>query len=149
MMMILGAICIAGAVVLYVLQPILTGQQAPLDRVHDEPTEAESRKRVTLLALRDVEYDHAAGKLDDEDYRQLREELTLEALAALQALSEDATPDEGDALERQIAEYRAALRAEGSGGIDCAACGGLNVTPGRFCAHCGAPMTAPAQSADG
>jgi hypothetical protein len=149
-----AAILVAGAVVLWVLHPLVTGTAAPLERVDDEPTEAESRKRVTLLALRDVEYDHATGKLDDEDYLALREELTAEAFLALQATTaaapseqESADPDE---LEREIAEYREALRAgaagagapegAGAGEVRCPGCGSAAAAGSRFCGVCGARL---------
>ncbi|MEX0979860.1 MAG: zinc ribbon domain-containing protein [Gemmatimonadota bacterium] len=160
-MIIVGAICVAAAVVLYVLQPVLTGEEASLHREHDEPTEAEARKRNALLALRDVEYDHATGKLDEDDYRSLRDELTVEALEALQSMSADAAragsagesdgaagaggagtaPVASDAvLEREIAAFRAALRVQEAGGGACPACDKPNGPASRFCAHCGVAL---------
>lgn len=158
--MIIGAICVAAAVVLYVLHPIITGQEALLLRDDDEPTEAESRKHVALLALRDVEYDHATGKLDDEDYASLREELTLEALEAIEAmeaggkdpaagLAEVEGAGAEDPLEREIAAYRAALRVADAA---CPVCERPNPARGRFCAHCGsalAPRSGEKPVADG
>ncbi|NJD20970.1 MAG: hypothetical protein FIA95_17005 [Gemmatimonadetes bacterium] len=61
----------AAAVVLFIVQPVARGLHASLEREADELTETEARKRVALLALRDVEYDYLAGKLDEEDYRSL------------------------------------------------------------------------------
>ena len=75
----------AAAVVLFIIQPVAKGLHASLEREEDELTETEARKRVALLALRDVEYDFLAGKLDENDYRSLKGELTAEALAALEA----------------------------------------------------------------
>ncbi len=88
MTLMLGALLVTAAVVIYVLYPIITGAQAPLERLDDEPTEAEMRKAVALKALRDVEYERAMGKLDDGDYELLKAELSSEALAALQAEEE-------------------------------------------------------------
>src|SRR5262245_65176741 len=83
MSVIIGAVLLVAAVVLFILQPMLSGQRASLHRELDEPTEAEARRRVTLMALRDVEYDFATGKLDESDYQRLKRELAAEALAAL------------------------------------------------------------------
>ena len=148
MWMTAGAVLVALGVVLFVLQPLVTGRKAPLRREDDEPTEAEARKRVALLALRDVEYDYATGKLDDEDYEDLRGELAAEALQALQAEEDEARePGESDVggypagrsldeLEQEIAAYRTALRK----GVFCASCGHLNEGGSRFCAQCGSPL---------
>lgn len=148
MWMTAGAVLVALGVVLFVLQPLVTGRKAPLRREDDEPTEAEARKRVALLALRDVEYDYATGKLDDEDYEDLRGELAAEALQALQAEEDEARePEESDVggypagrsldeLEQEIAAYRTALRK----GVFCASCGHLNEGGSRFCAQCGSPL---------
>lgn len=81
----LGVALVAAAVVLFILQPVVRGLHASLEREDDELTETEARKRVALLALRDVEYDFLSGKLDEQDYRSLKAELTAEALAALEA----------------------------------------------------------------
>ena len=65
----LGVALVAAAVVLFIVQPVAKGIHASLEREDDEMTDTEARKRVALLALRDVEYDFLAGKLDEEDYR--------------------------------------------------------------------------------
>lgn len=149
----LGAFLVVAAVVVFVLQPVFTGQEAPMVVLDDEITEAESRKRLSLLALRDVEYDFATGKLDEGDYQSLRGELAKEALTALRdEKTESASIADGpaneeasggapaagtaDDIEREIAAYRAALRT----GTLCHACGGANPPEARFCATCGAPL---------
>ena len=48
----LGGALVAAAVTLFILQPILSGLHASLDRAEDELTDTEARKRVALLALR-------------------------------------------------------------------------------------------------
>lgn len=139
----LAAILLTTAVVLFVLYPLIQGQSASMGREDDEPTEAESRSRVTLLALRDVEYDYVSGKLDDEDYARLRKELSVEALEALEARErerDEPAADEEDGLgelEREIARAREGLRK----GTVCSACGHENDPGSRFCAHCGTPLT--------
>ncbi len=141
MTMILGSVLIAGAVVLFILQPVVKGLHASLEREEDELTDTEARKRVALLALRDVEYDFLAGKLDENDYRSLKAELTAEALAALEAdeaaRGGDAATAETD-LEAEIAVIRAGLAA----GELCDTCGYALEEGSRFCSSCGAALTA-------
>ncbi len=145
MMVLLGAVLVAAAVVLYVVQPVFSGERAPLASLDEEFTEAEARRHLSLVALRDVEYDFATGKVDERDYRRLRDELAREALAALREVRRsreqagDAAPEPDlatDDLEREIAAYRTALRA----GTLCDACGSPNAAEARFCAACGKPL---------
>jgi hypothetical protein len=89
------------------------------DRVATDVFEGESRKRVALAALKDVEYDHAAGKLDEADYQDIRGVLEREALEALQH-SASSSPV-GPPTSSRIVH----------------ACGFNNPGGSRFCAGCG------------
>ncbi len=136
-MILAGALLLIGAVVLFILQPLVRGEWASLDRERDELTDVEARRRVTLLALRDVEYDYHTGKLDEGDYQELRRELSAEALEALEAAQRDAESDEIDTLEAEIAAVREGLR----GGTVCPDCGHRNPAASRFCAGCGVRLS--------
>jgi hypothetical protein len=131
-----GVALIVAAVLLFILQPVVKGLHASLEREDDELTETEARKRVALLALRDVEYDFLAGKLDEEDYRSLKSELTAEALAALEA-DEAAKADGAGATEEDIEAEIARVRAGLRSGVVCSACGFMNEPGSRFCSSCG------------
>lgn len=140
MSLFIGAALLAGAVVLFLLHPMITGERAPMEGEEDEMSEAESRRRVTLRALRDVEYDRATGKLDEHDYQALRRELSAEALAALDAEQAEQALREPEALEREIARVRAGLHT----GRTCARCGHVNPAESRFCASCGQALAGAA-----
>lgn len=156
----IGVALVAAAVVLFILQPVVKGIHASLEREDDELTETEARKRVALLALRDVEYDFLSGKLDEEDYRSLKAELTAEALAALEADEEakkgveggrasvagaavasarnvdgEGAPgvSAGDELEAEIARMRREIRSD----FGCPSCSYVNEEGSRFCSACG------------
>jgi hypothetical protein len=133
----LGVALVAAAVVIFLVQPVAKGIHASLEREDDEMTDTEARKRVALLALRDVEYDFLAGKLDEDDYRSLKSELTAEALAALEADDAAKSVVGGDAsLEAEIAAIREGLRS----GLPCPECSYMNEAGSRYCSACGQPL---------
>ena len=132
-MTLVGAILLVAATVYFILHPIVKGRFASLRREDDEMTESEARRRVTLLALRDVEYDFATGKLDESDYGELKRELSAEALAALDAASDEGSAVDQAAIEREIAAVREGLRE----GYLCGACGHRSPDASRYCANCG------------
>lgn len=106
------AILAAGAVV----YPIVYGRSGLVgDVIPGTVVDRETRKRVALAALKEVEYDRAAGKLDDDDYRSMRSQLEMEALSALEA-AETVSAETGTVTH---------------------ACGFVNPGGSRFCAGCG------------
>lgn len=131
-----GGIALAAGVLLFVLEPLLSGRSAQAYGGDDRHDEAAARRRVALAALRDLEYDRATGKLDAEDYAHLESDLSRDALEALNAgVAEDPA---AEALEREIAAVRQALR----GGLQCDACRHVNASGARFCARCGGALGA-------
>lgn len=88
---VLGVVLAAGVVVLVAL-PFLREPVVADDRL-DAPSEDEVR-RLTLVeerdralaALKELEFDHRSGKVDDEDYRALVGPLRQAAAAALRSL---------------------------------------------------------------
>lgn len=142
-MVIVGALLLVGITVFVILQPVISGEEAPLWSSGEEPSEAQFRKRVSLLQLRDAEYEYAMGKLGEEDYQILRRELSGEALAAIRA--EEAEGQVGTGLfegptDAQLEEEIATVRSRLSGGYFCSDCGHPNPAGSRFCGDCGTPM---------
>ena len=126
-----GVILIAGVVVWTVARPLISGGVTPRGRTGHEPTEAESRRRIALLVLRDVELDYATGKLDAEDYRDLRAEAAAEALAAIQAVDEVVT-DNGD----DPSDLTTDVSTPAVPGV-CDGCGHVLEAESNFCSACG------------
>ncbi len=112
-----GALAMLAAA--WVIHPMLFRRWGALgDITAADVVDRETRKRVALAALKDVEYDRAAGKLDDADYREMRGRLEAEALDAVRAVGRDAV----------------AVSAVHS-------CGFENPGGSRYCAGCGQPLT--------
>ena len=112
----------------FVMQPLRSGPR------HDEADgdalveEATVRKHTALVAIVDMENEHSAGKLSDEDLEALRSRYELEALRALRDIDALSTGDEDEELEAEIADMRSRLT--------CPNCGELR-TPGSRCPACG------------
>jgi hypothetical protein len=89
--LVLGALLAAAAVVLVAL-PFFLGRDDDL-----EAFGAAEERRLALIderdralaALKELEFDHRAGKIDDVDYRVLVRPLRRAAAEALQALDAD------------------------------------------------------------
>lgn len=145
-------VILAVAMVVFVLHPIVSGREAHMEWDEEELTEAQHRRNVALLALRDVEYDFHAGKLDTADYGRLKQEISAEALRAIDEeetewLARHAEPGdpgrEGEpppearaALEAEIAALRDSIRA----GVICPQCGNPNPKGSRYCGDCGSGL---------
>jgi len=96
----------------------------------------ETRRGVALIALKEIDFDRATGKLSDADYETLKARYTSEALAALRE-DESSGPD---AVEALIAERAQGLAA---GVRYCTECGRPLAVGARFCSECGERMYAP------
>lgn len=100
----------------YLIWPLLRGENDHFP-VLDDLSE-QRRKDKVLEALRDLEYEHETGKINSEDYRELREhylnravelfdEEELEETVLETAESDD---DVGDKIEEKIARQREKLQ---------------------------------------
>jgi hypothetical protein len=92
--LVLGGLIAVIAVFLVAL-PFLRRPDVDDDRL-DAPTEAEERRLIlieerdhALAALKELEFDHRSGKIDDADYRALVGPLRRAAADALRALDAD------------------------------------------------------------
>lgn len=101
----------------WVIYPLVYRRSAVMsDVIPVEIVEGEARRFEALSALKEAQYDHAAGKLDEADYGELRTQLEVEALAVLRS--------------------NPAAASSASGG-PAHTCGFVNPADSRFCAGCG------------
>jgi hypothetical protein len=109
--LILGGL-VAAAAVVFVSLPFLreTGMPELLDEayadVNDRLALLEARDRA-LGALKELEFDHRTGKVDDHDYRKLVGPLRHAAAEALQALAAHESPAPSPAPRRAKLKRRA------------------------------------------
>lgn len=128
------AAALALVVLGYVLWPMLRGSE-PVPDDDSLPEAEETRRGRAVTALREIEFDHATGKLAEDDYAALKERYTAEAVAAARAESALSSANTTD-LEDMIAARRETL-VTGGGPADCVTCGPRPEPDASFCSTCG------------
>ncbi len=113
----------------YVLYPLLAGEAPAPVRRTPSGARSPSSEHEAIVALREIEFDRATGKLSDADYADLKARYTERALAAMRAASTTAGDPEDEA-EAVVRAYRAQLRS-------CARCGPRPEPDAAYCSTCG------------
>jgi ribosomal protein L40E len=125
--LLVGTMLAVGALA-YVLFPLLAGS-APVRATRSAMRRPENApEHEAVVALREIEFDRATGKLSDADYAELKTRYTARALEALRS-SAASTPE--DAAEAAVLAYRARLKS-------CMRCGPRPVPDATWCSTCGA-----------
>jgi len=125
----LGTLLAVGALA-YVLLPLLfgTGTGRPARAVLASPL-GRARESDAVVALREIEFDRATGKLSDADYAELKTRYTGRALEAMRAeKGEGAKID--DVVEAAVMAVRARMKS-------CTNCGPRPEPDAVFCSNCG------------
>ena len=100
--------------------------------------ESESPKIQALLALKEIEFDRATGKLSEEDYGALKAKYAKIALEAMDAEERAEAGESGDAAEELIQQAAQAKL--------CPACGPRPEADAAFCSECGRKLEVAAGS---
>jgi ribosomal protein L40E len=136
---------IAVALAAFVATPLLSAEGAGASTLPVDVTPLGDLKRRRLVVyenLKDLEFEHQAGKIAAEDYRSLRENYLGEAAALMVASQEAEQLSETDAvIEREIAARRAFRKIHPPQNYVCLHCGFENPVPVKFCGECGTKIT--------
>ncbi len=153
---VLGLVATVGLVI-FITQPL---RQARHTAHVDSQLDSLLAQRESLYTqIRELDFDHATGKLADEDHAPLRARLVARAadvLRQIDALDGAVSAAEDDALEKAIAARRrrqpsttASLDAELEAAVaarrktlTCPNCGKPIHAGDAFCSKCGAPIGA-------
>jgi hypothetical protein len=122
------ALLVGGAALAVILLPLLRPEAPAPAPAWELPELEETRKGQALLALREIEFDLATGKLSVEDHAELKERFTVEAAAALR--------EEGGATVATKPAPSPAATPKG-GAVRCPTCGPRPESDARFCSNCG------------
>lgn len=160
--LVLGTMLAVGALA-FVLHPLLFDTR-PAEAPRPVPAASERpADDSAIVALREIEFDRATGKLSDSDYAELRGEYAARALTELRSagapLLPAAIPLADDDIEARVRAYREArpscarcgLRPEPDA-LYCSTCGGylsgscpacsapIVEQSAAFCSSCGVPL---------
>ena len=125
---------IALLAVAFVMAPLFRAESSravpPAKSVRPDPRPSDAPSDA-VVALREIEFDRATGKLSDADYSVLKARYTGEALESMRAAERDALPPDAlDLAEEAILRYR--RRA-----TSCGVCGPRPEPDATYCSTCG------------
>jgi len=126
-----AALLIVAAVALFVAAPLTEGFLRRKRSANLELARIEHERELALQGLRELEFDHEMGKLDEADYHNLKSGLESRALEAMRAL-------ERLAQEHRLAVVRLAPTRDVSSSNPTAGGG----RPLNFCPQCGTRVAA-------
>jgi hypothetical protein len=144
----IGTLLAVGALA-FVLYPLFIGIVAtPFRPSATAAQNATAAEQEAVVALREIEFDRATGKLSDSDYGELKTRYTEHALAAMRGGATD--PADIDPAEAAVRAYRLRLRECVNCGPrpepDAAFCSNCGLYLPGACAHCGSAVTEPGSS---
>ena len=139
----MGAAALVGLMGLRMFRPLFV---ADVDRgggISERARDTLERdKMLALRAIKELEFDHAMGKLSAEDFQEMSGRLRTRAARLMQQL--DASSGYRDRIERDVAA-RVAIASSGrdarpAADAICAGCGTRNDADARFCKNCGTKL---------
>ncbi|RMF86762.1 MAG: zinc-ribbon domain-containing protein [Nitrospirae bacterium] len=133
--LIIDGLCLLAAVaaLAFTLLPFLRPRAAGAG-VDLEAEDLFLAKEYVYANIKDLDFDHQVGKIEDEDYQRMRSSLKREASEILDRIERLRGPARREALEREIARRR-------GNGAACPACGAAVAADARFCPQCGKPVS--------
>lgn len=147
----IAGLLVALAALALVLEPLAlakaAGSAVPAESDEldlEDPTESDAPKVRALLALREVEFDRATGKLAEEDYVRLKAKYESDAIAAIRAEEQAAREVAKPPVDRAEDAIR---RAKQQGRRACPACGPRPEPNAVYCSSCGRSLVAESSQA--
>ena len=136
------AALVAALALAFTVWPLLN-REPRLPAADDSPVaDLIARKDALLRSLKEIEFDHTMGKLSDEDFQRLDGTLRRQAVTLLKQI-EKVSPElavHDAAIEAAVAERRG--RPAGHEHRHCTQCGVIMNPGDKFCAVCGASLSA-------
>jgi hypothetical protein len=95
----------------------------------------EHERQDIIRAIREIDFDHRTGKINDEDYKRVREDYVQRGAAVLRELNTLEEVDVEDVIEAKVAALR--KTHDDAGALHCPKCRAGISTADKFCPQCG------------
>ena len=154
------AAALIGIAVLNTLRPLVTGETREPEMIGSRTRAAlEREKSLVLRSIKELEFDHAMGKVSDADYEEMVGRLRSRAVRLLQQL-DNTSSGYRELIERELAKrlvaqgFSNAVAAAGTVEpatsiadeipdlATCGSCGTTNDPDAKFCKNCGTKIVA-------
>jgi hypothetical protein len=98
MTLLVATLMLAASVALFVAAPLADFvARRSSEQAGPDTARLEHERNLAIAALRDLEFDHAMGKIADSEFRLLRTQLENRALATMAELAPGGTPSRAGA----------------------------------------------------
>jgi len=127
--MVIIEILIVAAVLVYIGWPLYRPESAVVTAVEegDDYHKLLYKKDASLMAIKDLEFDYKTGKIDEEDYSELKRSFETNAVEVLKAI---------DQAEKGVKTSQPAESVSKPASF-CAGCGNSLGSGDAFCPQCG------------
>jgi NADH pyrophosphatase NudC (nudix superfamily) len=159
----MGATALVGMAALRAVRPLVSSQEERVSMIgHRTRAALERDKTIVLRAIKELEFDHAMGRLSEDDFRQMSGRLRSRATRLIRQIDASAgyrsqiqrdlekrmggitAPGVQDPIQpdtREKVEVREAAEDLPAGDRrTCASCSMVNDADARFCKECGAKL---------
>ncbi|MDH5541645.1 MAG: zinc ribbon domain-containing protein [Nitrospinota bacterium] len=93
------------------------------------------RKDTSLLTIKDLEFEFETGKIDEEDYLQLKNRYEADAIKLMKEIDSYKKASESEGAKVT------AMKSESAVKKFCSACGNKLETSAKFCSSCGTKVS--------
>lgn len=138
---IIACASLAATLLVFIARPLLrVRHQLRLPEPRAGSRHLQESKERLLDTLKELDFDHRVGKINDADYAQLRarlEERAMRVMAELDGMAESAELGAlREGVEAEIRQHRSAVRMHSEDSV-CAGCGAPRGPEDVFCPQCG------------
>lgn len=135
-MILITEIAILALTLLFIAYPLFNRRAADIaggDVSESELTDLLYKKESVYIALKDLDFDHKMGKIDDADYQEMKTRFETDAVALLGRIDDLAAGVSTKAARKGAAPVAADVRF-------CVKCGANIGADFNFCGKCGAAI---------